>query len=382
VGKEYLCKPFNYDEIPGEPFEKTLSALSHTFNKKRGTEKTVPIYPYKVKIYLKVTKDKILDRRVYFINKGRRITSVSSLEQFRTTQKSYIWSHPNVIGYIDVTGVLEPSLTRDSFEDSENLKPLFYTLLKLEPEIKAYVQAQLGSYNSGGSELIDQKLNDAYQKFLKDMHGRRESDKDKSKKINKLEETFEKKKYTFFELQPVNSTIGKSANLKSSGNQNNQHIVGKGTQNSSKGSNTYPNNLEEIEFDVPVRKKTQPVEIKDRSDTNSKISLKIDIVNEPEKDESGVEFRSKFTGSEIIIYSKHRSFKNRLEKVNVQPTINARLISYISAEVVLHHKSMLSDNNFNNELSQGKVLSEYITSVYEFEKYLKSLEGENINVLQ
>ncbi len=214
------------------------------------------------------------------------------------------------------------------------------------------------------------------------MNGKRESDKDKTKKINKLEETFEKKKYTFFELQPGNSSVGKGVSLKSNGNQNNQHGAGKASQTSSKGSNTYPNNLQEVEFDVPVKKKTQPVEIKDRRDSNSKISLKIDTVNEPEKDESGLEFRSKFTGSEIIIYSKHRSFQDRLEKVNVQPTINARLISYIAAEVVLHHKSMLTDNNFNNELSQGKVLSDYITSVYEFEKYLKNLDGENLNVLQ
>ena len=94
------------------------------------------------------------------------------------------------------------------------------------------------------------------------MHNKRESDKDKTKKINKLEETFEKKKYTFFELQPGNNSVGKGVSLISGGNQNNPHGVGKGTQNSSKGSNTYPNNLQEVEFDVPVKKKTQSVEIK------------------------------------------------------------------------------------------------------------------------
>lgn len=382
MGKEYLCKPFNYDEIPGEPFEETITSLSRTFNKKKGTEKTVSIYPHKVKIYLKVTKDKILDRRVYFINKDRRVTSVSSLEQFRTNQKSLIWSHPNVIGYIDVTGVLEPSLTRDSFEDSENLKPLLYTLLKLEPKIKAYVQAQLGSYNSGGSELIDQMLNDAYQKFLKDMHGKRESDKDKIKKTNKFEEAFEKKKYVFFELEDDNSSHNKTGKSKIKGLQGEPKSSGEQRESNINDSNTLTDKLQEVEFDIPVKRKTLPAEIKDRKDLNSKISLKIDTVNEPEKDEQRVEIRSKFTGSEIVIYSKHRSFQDRLDKANAQQVINSRLISYIAAEVVLNHKAMSSDINSNNELSQPKILSDYITSVYEFEKYLKSLDGENLNVLQ
>lgn len=382
MGKEYLCKPFNYDEIPGDPFEKTITTLSRTFNKKTGAEKTISISPYKVKIFLKVTKDKILDRRVYFINKGRRITSVSSLEQFRTTEKSFIWSHPNVIGSIDVTGVLEPSLTRDSFEDSENLKPLLYTLLKLEPEIKAHIQTQLGSYNTGGSELLDQKLNEAYQKFLKDKDSKKEVDKDKVKRVNKFEETFVKKKYTFFELQPINSASSKSVNSKSGGSPNNHQVTGKASLIKSHGSNVNSNKLQDIEFDVPVKRRTLPAEIKNRKDLHSNISLRIDTVNEPEKDEQGVEFRSKFTGSEIVIYSKHLSFQDRLDKANAQPVINSRLISYIAAEVVLHHKTIPSDINISNDLSQAKVLSDYITSVYEFEKYLKSLEGENINVLQ
>ena len=105
-------------------------------------------------------------------------------------------------------------------------------------------------------------------------------------------------------------------------------------------------------------------------------------MTEPEKDEQRVEIRSKFTGSEIVIYSKHRSFQDRLDKANAQQVINSRLISYIAAEVVLNHKAMSSDINSNNELSQPKILSDYITSVYEFEKYLKSLDGENLNVLQ
>ncbi|MBK7255325.1 MAG: hypothetical protein IPI04_15810 [Ignavibacteria bacterium] len=87
-----------------------------------------------------VSSNMELNRSPVFINKGRRIIEISKVDQFRSNQRSSIWSNPNVTGYISVTGILEPTPTRKDFRSTYLLKALFYTLNKLEPEIKDFVE--------------------------------------------------------------------------------------------------------------------------------------------------------------------------------------------------------------------------------------------------
>ena len=165
-GNEHICKPFDYDSIECEPFVRTITELKYMHYKKGRKEKIIKLSPAFVDIYFKVTKNKIIDRRPCFIDHGVRVDKVSKFEEFRANQKSYI-SHPNLVGYINITGVVEPSITRDAFEPNDNLKPLFYTLNKLEPEIKEYIDSVLGTTNSQHTKALESKLNDALEKFLK-----------------------------------------------------------------------------------------------------------------------------------------------------------------------------------------------------------------------
>ncbi|MBK8382755.1 MAG: hypothetical protein IPL16_12885 [Ignavibacteria bacterium] len=107
-----------------------------------------------------------LNRSPVFINKGRRIIEISKVDQFRSNQRSSIWSNPNVTGYISVTGILEPTPTRKDFRSTSLLKALFYTLNKLEPEIKDFVENETKINFSNKLNEIEEEINSALDKYL------------------------------------------------------------------------------------------------------------------------------------------------------------------------------------------------------------------------
>jgi hypothetical protein len=132
---EISCVPFDYSKYSANPFQKELTKLYQTNSKKFKTETIISIDNTPVKIYLIAVKDIDLNRPPFFIIKGRRITEIAKVDNFRTSKKSAIWSRPNVTGYIDVSEVLTPNPTRKDFLKTDLSKALFNTLLKVETVI-------------------------------------------------------------------------------------------------------------------------------------------------------------------------------------------------------------------------------------------------------
>jgi len=67
------------------------------------------------------------------------VASFMKMSQF----KKSLWSHPQLIGFVDVGNVLEPVITRDEFRRSLARHNLFEALLAMEPEIKHALDVEL-----------------------------------------------------------------------------------------------------------------------------------------------------------------------------------------------------------------------------------------------
>jgi len=364
---EHVCKPFDYDSIEGEPFQRTITELKYMHYKRGRKENTISIAPNAVKIYLKVTKNRILeDRRLCFTDKGVRIDRISKFEEFRTNQKGFVWSYPNAVGYVDITGVVEPALTRDSFEPNENLKPLFYTLNKLEPEIKEYIESQMREAKTESIKKLELKLNDALKKFLED---KKHNIRDTRRIKNNNSET-EKIKVTLINGEESKLATENAPGTKKS-KMNEKESEEEKTENNQR-------KLSEIELKIP---KDDTVILNNNVDRNDLFSLRIDDLNDPDEDEHHKPYRSKFTGSEVVIFQKHPSFQSKIDGTNGSQKISEGLVTYLASEIVMHYLVNFSDLlKHDGSLSQ-KLFSEFITTVYEFEGYLMDLKGKDLSEL-
>jgi len=362
--KVHVCKPFDYESIEGEPFEKTLTELKYMHYKKGKKERTVSISPHTVKVFIKVTKNKIYEgRRLYFCSGGVRIDGISKFEEFRTNQKGFTWSHPNAVGYVNITGVVEPALTRDSFEPSENLKPLFYTLKKLEPEIKQYIETQMNEVKANNVKKLELELNNALKKFLE-------------KKNQKAKET-KKTNTPSKETESVKITLLNSKGEKPATTSSQNNFKG-GKNHESEKREEKQNKTNEIELKIP---KDDSITIDNNIDANSLFSLRIDDLNEPDKDEHNNPYRSKFTGTEVVIFQKHPAFQTKIDEANGSQKISEGLVIYLSTEIVMHYIVNYTDILSQEDSYSQKVLSEFITTVYDFESYLKELKGKDLSEL-
>ena len=361
-GKEFICKPFDYGSFASANFELSFSSLNIMHYKKGKQEKTIPLNGRVLKVFLKVTPKKVIDRPPYFVINGRRIDKITKFEELRTNNKSSIWGHPNLTGYVDVTGIVEPAITRDRFEESDNVKPLFYTLIKLEDDIRKYIDIELHIDTSRSFNELEKRLTEAFNKFV---------EKNKRKALSskkQAEETkFEKRSFLMYS---VNGIVNSSANKK-----RRNTLVSKGEKGMNKNDNY--NRLSEVEIDIPCPDKKQNDEW--GTEKFNDLSIRIDTQNEPSVDENGKAVRSIFTGNEILIYKRHPQFEKRINVEYGVEIITSKVISYLANEVITHYSTL--DLNGHSERSGSTYYSDFVTLVYDFESSIKVLEGKKLTEL-
>ncbi len=122
------CLPFDYDQLDGQAIQKTLQ-LTHRDE----------IYP--VEIYLKVATDPHPNRAASFFARGRRINNVPEIKSFmrKSSLKTGLWSHPHLLGYIEVGEIVRLAITRDDFDRTRGRQVLYDAVLALEPEVKKLI---------------------------------------------------------------------------------------------------------------------------------------------------------------------------------------------------------------------------------------------------
>ena len=123
------CAAFDYAAIEGV-------AIQHVLH-----------LPYKdeafpVTIYCKIAADSPLKRPVSFFARDRRIGDVADIKSFmrRSAAKTSVWSHPNLMGYIEVGDLVQPIINRDDFVRTRSRTLLYDALLPIEAEIKQKLQ--------------------------------------------------------------------------------------------------------------------------------------------------------------------------------------------------------------------------------------------------
>ena len=159
--KEEICQPFNYDSFLGEKIEKNIIELEY-----HGA-KTLLNIP--VRVYLKITEDIIPNKRPIFVNKGRRIEEIQAIKSFRAKSKyrTSVWAHNNLTGYIEVAGLLSPTLPRDDFQRNRNRQMIYEEILKMEDEIYEALQLINERSESANMNKLEDLLSSALSKLAR-----------------------------------------------------------------------------------------------------------------------------------------------------------------------------------------------------------------------
>lgn len=97
---------------------------------------------YPVTVYCKIAADSSVKRPVSFFARDRRIGDVVEIKSFmrKSVSKTSVWSHPHLMGYIEVGDLVQPIINRDDFVRTRSRTVLYDALLPIEATIKQQLQ--------------------------------------------------------------------------------------------------------------------------------------------------------------------------------------------------------------------------------------------------
>lgn len=362
-----LCSPFDYAAYEGAQYEKIIDSLEYIHSKKYNTKRRIDICEKPIKVFLKITNNKVLDRKPFFVLKNRRISEISNVKAFNSLSKSMIWSHPNVTGYIDISDLLQPTISRMDFKNTKESKALFQTLLKIEPEIKKFVEENIGILVNSRFEKLGKILSDALRNLaLKDAIERQKglSEGRGNLSNNKANGSSQNKKFNVFNIEAETHA---ERNERNEEPQNDNSRVGKKKPKISENTIELPVNVNEAK------------KASNKKDESAGLNIKIDFENEPMKDINNKPIRSLLTDSELIIYKRHPEFEKRLDiTMHGIPRISTSLITYLCCEILVHYKLIENSFNIKND-SNRDILNEFVEQLHLLEANLKHIENIRIS---
>lgn len=392
---EHTCKAFDYNKYPGDTYSKKIDSLQLTKSRKYKTKETIST-PNEVEIFLKISKGRELNRKPVFVIKGRRIVEIADVKAFRTNSKSSIWSHPNVTGYINVTGVLEPTIARNEFKAEPLGVALFAALVQLEPEIKKFVSEQLVMPTTKEYKNLEKYLTDTlnriakskkYRNILKNQIG-----VSQYLKPNAGKETIEANitlrapvrtqgPNGLFVDMPI---VGNNPNL--SDGTTEPGIPTEECQHAMRLGKTESVSIKIEKKEITIKKEAQTTDsenIARNSTPNNKkqsgLSIIIDSESEPPLDSNNNKLRSTMINNQIIIYKKHPSFgekvKNNSHGVKF---IGQALINYLAIEIITQIKLLDYRENKDKEMKFDSLLLDFSDGVHMLCSELQNLDGKNL----
>lgn len=354
-GEDFVCQPFDYSIYEGKDLEEYVDKTNTLF----------PDLDQPMRLFIKVTKGKDINKRPVFIVKGRRITEIKDIKAFKSDFKSDIWNHPNITGYIDLGNYIEPNISRvNGFkpEYKEKANTVFDWLISKEP----YILDLIKEGNEETQEKHYQHLEDILSKALS-----------KIARIDAMNFRTEYFTGNDIKLQEGGTGIGDSIFPPLSPDPNNPNL---GIKNDDiKGDN--PNdelggnkNLNK-EVDNPFDDKEPQGAERKKSGFNIKIS---DL--EPNIDsDTGKQIKSRLLGNTIEIFRKHPEFENRVEHFRGgEPKISQRLITYLAGEITVHYKDKYYMKS-GQPAYDKKMFASLVESIYLFEDLLKDAVGKNLS---
>jgi hypothetical protein len=376
LDKKEVCRPFDYNSYEGEVWSENITNLSTTKGTKMPVGINFAMSENPIQVFLKITKGKIIDKSPVFIIKGRRIAEISAVKSFKTRHRGEIWGHPNLTGYIDLGGFLNPTIARTDFSikgiEGVKAKAVFSKLFELEELILEFLRDLNKKSDAKHYKELEDELNKALSKLarLDNMNYRTEiiSGKTlgaKSKSIS-IESNDE-------ELSPVENEdkyFDGEGKYNWNGDKNSQKNVDK---HQSRNENENEISLPE-ESDNPFEDDQKIGNEKKKHGFNVEISERDPDIDSETKEE----LRSNLIGGTIIIFRKHKDFMDRVDKKRSgESKITQRLITYMAGEITIHYK----DKHITREGQPAynkKMFNSVVQFIYKFEDMLSGLIGKNL----
>lgn len=261
-----------------------------------------------------------------FVCKGRRINEICDVKSFMKMSRCRwaVWGHPNLVGYIDVSGILDPVITRDEFILNKTRKEVYRKIIdSVEPKL----YKMLHEVNENRRIMALAKLEDVVARCVnvavkKDM--RRDKDgltylqqlmmAKKPVRRRKIDEDFDVEDQT-------TTTTRKRRRLDDGEDQKDQ-----------------------LDEDGNPSKKRR---------AGAGLGFNIAFVKELSDEDTGEPLRARLVGEDVQINMKHPDFLQRIKvsKAESQPIVTERLCGYLANVIAAAYKS--------HTLLRGKGLEKY-----------------------
>jgi hypothetical protein len=351
--QEYFCQPFDYSQYEGGFIEEVVEEE----NNESGVK-------HSIKLYIKVTKGKDIKKRPVFIIKGRRINEINEIKAFKSVNKSDIWNHPNVTGYVDLGSYLEPDISRTGFaaKHKDRANKIFDVLISKESVILGLIREG----NEQSQEKHYQQLEDILSKALS-----------KLARLDSL--NFRTEYVSGHDVSLQNGAIGSGDSVippfSPDSNKSNDGIKNPDIDGENPNDELGGNNSMNKENDNPFDDKDPQGAERKKSGFNIKISdLEPDIDTETKE-----KIKSRLLGNTIEIFRKHPDFEVRMEHSRGgEPKVSQRLITYLAGEITVHYKDRYYMKSGQPEYNK-KMFENLVGSIYLFEDLLKDTVGKNLS---
>jgi len=376
-GREEICGAFDYSSLEGEVWEDNISYLSSYKGTKAPQEINFKLQS-SIKVFLKITKGKNIDKSPVFIIKGRRIAEVREVKSFKTTHRGELWGHPNLTGYIDLGGFLSPNIARTDFSvkgiEGIKAKAVFAELFKLEDVILEFLSDLNKKSDAKHYKELEDELNKTLSKLARmdNMNFRTELITGKTANARK----------TDVKVSSIPDEIDSNPT-----EQDEKYFDGEGKYNwdgnedpQKRTETDLSKNEKESETDSP-EESDNPFDDDEKIGSEKKKSgFNIEISDrEPDIDiETKEELRSNLIGGTIIIFRKHKDFMDRVDKKRSgESKITQRLITYMAGEITVHYKDKYITREGQPSYNK-KMFNSVVQFIYKFEDLLNGLIGKNL----
>merc|ERR1719245_2649270 len=144
-----ICRPFSFNNL----------SLRKAINKDYDFgEETC-----RVRLY--VSNKAQHGKNCMFVAKGRRVNEVSDVKSFMKMSRCRwaVWGHPNLLGIIDVTNVLDPVITRDEFRLTTMRKNVYRKVIE---EVEPILYKALHQVNENRRIMALARLEDVVAKCV------------------------------------------------------------------------------------------------------------------------------------------------------------------------------------------------------------------------
>jgi len=295
------CKPFLFDN----------------FKVNKAVEKELKCGDYIVHVRLFVANVAQQGKNCMFVSMGRRVNEVSDVKSFMKMSRCRwaVWGHPNLLGYIDVTHVLEPVITRDEFRLT-TIRKLVYR--KIIEEVEPVLYKALHEVNENRKVLALAKLEDVVARCVntavkKDL--RRQEDG-----LSYLQQMMVGKKPS------GRKTIDEDFDVENPElSKKRKRLDDKEGQNPAGGEKK-----EELDEEGKPKKKRK-----------LGLGFRIAFVKNLSNETTGEPCRARLVGEDMQINMKHPDFLTRIKinKSDHQPMVTERLCGYLSNVIAAAYKS-------------------------------------------